>query len=1048
MTDITATGEEPTADEALRESDSRYRSLYCMMRLMCDNVPDLIWAKDLDGTYIFVNKAMCETLLNASDVKEPIGKNYMFFEEREIQSHPDEPHWYDFSKACRDSDKIVIESRKAGRFEESGTVKGEFLCLDVLKAPFWDNHGEMIGTVGCARDITREKIREAERDVLAESLRESETKYRSLFDSANDGIFVLRGGRFVECNRKSLEIFGREREAIIGLAPFGLSPEFQPDGSPSREKALSILSEAVEGKEQLFEWQHSRGDGTVFDAEVSITRLEPGPDPLLLAVVREVTERKRGEAALRSSEQMLKRILHALPVGIGLSRNRKMLWSNDAWAHMFGLADSSESVDRHVRDLFLSVEDYLRVVEPLCSHLETGVINALDAQVKKEDGTPFHAHVRTTALDPTDLNAGVITVISDISERKAAEAALEKSKAMLHGILHAAQTGIGIVSDRYFRWTNRKISQMTGYTTDELCGRSARILYASDEEFDRVGKIKYREGNEKGISQVETKWKRKDGTIIDVLVSSAPVLPGDMSQGVVFTAMDITAMNKSREAQSRLATAVEQAEEVIEITDVTGAIQYVNPAFERTTGYSKSEVIGKNPSILQSGEHGDAFYKRLWNTITKGKVWKGRFINRAKDGTILHEDAVISPVRDSKGRIVNFVAVKRDVTQELALQQQLLHAQKMEAIGILAGGIAHDFNNLLQVTSGFSELLLVDKDETHPEYKDLMKILRAARNGADLVQRLLTFSRKVEPAPVPLNINLQVRDVERLLRRTIPKMISIELDLAEDVSSVFADPTQMEQLLMNLALNARDAMPEGGRLRMVTRNVTLDKDFCASYVGVKPGDYVALTVSDTGHGMDKETLNHIFEPFYTTKELGRGTGLGLAMVYGIVKQHEGLIVCQSTTGEGTSFHVYLPVIQAAVETTFYMAQELPAFGTETVLLVDDDTSVRELGRRFLEKAGYTVLLAEDGTQALTVFGKERERIALVILDLIMPGMGGMECLRELMKIDSLAKVIVASGHADDESREQAQALGARGFVRKPYIGASLLQQVRGVLDMT
>jgi PAS domain S-box-containing protein len=545
---------------------------------------------------------------------------------------------------------------------------------------------------------------------------------------------------------------------------------------------------------------------------------------------------------------------------------------------------------------------------------------------------------------------------------------------------------------------------------------------------------------------VETSWRRKDGGIIDVLLSTAPIVPGDLSQGVVFTALDITAMKKSREAQTRLATAVEQAEEIIEITDVTGAIQYVNPAFERTTGFSQSEVIGRNPNILQSGEHGEAFYQDLWATIKGGKVWKGRFINRTKDGAILHEDAVISPVRDSRGSIVNFVAVKRDVTQELALQQQLLHAQKMEAIGILAGGIAHDFNNLLQVTSGFSELLLAGKDESDPEYKDLMKILRAARNGADLVQRLLTFSRKVEPAPVPLNLNRQVHDVERLLRRTIPKMIAIELDLSDDVSNIFADPTQMEQLLMNLALNARDAMPEGGILRMVTRNVTLDRDFCSSYVGVKPGQYVALTVSDTGHGMDAETLNHIFEPFYTTKELGRGTGLGLAMVYGIVKQHDGLIVCQSSTGEGTSFHVYLPTVEAAVETTAYLTQELPAFGSETLLVVDDETAVRELGRRFLEKAGYSVLTAADGNEALTMFRKERERIALVVLDLIMPGMGGMECLRELIKIDPAAKVLVASGHADDQSREQAFQLGARAFVRKPYVMTSLLQQVRRALD--
>jgi len=255
---------------------------------------------------------------------------------------------------------------------------------------------------------------------------------------------------------------------------------------------------------------------------------------------------------------------------------------------------------------------------------------------------------------------------------------------------------------------------------------------------------------------------------------------------------------------------------------------------------------------------------------------------------------------------MNFVAVKRDITEQLALSRQLLQAQKMEAIGTLAGGIAHDFNNLLQVTLGYSELLLAEKREDDPEYADLSKILQSARSGAELVQRLLTFSRKVEPKPVPLNLNRRILQVEKLLRRTIPKMIHIQLDLSDDLADINADPTQMEQVLMNLAVNARDAMPDGGKLAISTRNVSLDEEYCRVRAGAKPGEYVLLTVSDTGYGMDKATIDHIFEPFYTTKELGRGTGLGLAMVYGIVKQHGGYISCYSEVEHGTTFNVYFP----------------------------------------------------------------------------------------------------------------------------------------------
>ena len=289
---------------------------------------------------------------------------------------------------------------------------------------------------------------------------------------------------------------------------------------------------------------------------------------------------------------------------------------------------------------------------------------------------------------------------------------------------------------------------------------------------------------------------------------------------------DITERKRAESALKRLATAVEQAAEAIVVADCKGNIQYVNPAFEKITEYAREEVIGQNPRILKSGEHDAIFYKDLWDTITSGEVWSGRIVNKKKDGTLYHEELTISPVRESSGKIVNFVALKRDITDHLQLYRQLVQAQKMEAIGTLAGGVAHDFNNLLQVMLGYSELLISDKNKQDPEFADLQKIFHAARSGADLVQRLLTFSRKVEYKPIPMNINRQIVQVEKLLRRTIPKMIDIHLDLSEDISEINADPTQIEQILMNLSVNARDAMPHKGRLTIATKNTTLDEDYC------------------------------------------------------------------------------------------------------------------------------------------------------------------------------------------------------------------------------
>jgi two-component system, cell cycle sensor histidine kinase and response regulator CckA len=343
-------------------------------------------------------------------------------------------------------------------------------------------------------------------------------------------------------------------------------------------------------------------------------------------------------------------------------------------------------------------------------------------------------------------------------------------------------------------------------------------------------------------------------------------------------------------------------------------------------------------------------------------------------------------------------------------------------------------------------LLLQDKTAEDPEYADLQKIFHAAGSGAELVQRMLTFSRKVEPKPVPLDLNRQITQVEKLLRRAIPKMIDIQMDLSDDLAEINADPAQIEQVLMNLTVNARDAVSESGRITLETRNITLDEEYCRVHVGVGPGEYVLLQVSDTGHGMDKATIEHIFEPFFTTKELGRGTGLGLAIVYGIVKQHEGHITCESAVGKGTTFNVFLPAIEPRLEPDPEGSGEFPAFGAETVLLVDDEDFVRDLGERILSRGGYTVLTAADGRDACVLFKQNRDRIALVILDLIMPEMGGQECLRELLKIDPQVKILIASGYSAGTSAGETIESGAKGFVDKPFRMKELLRQVRKALD--
>ena len=333
-----------------------------------------------------------------------------------------------------------------------------------------------------------------------------------------------------------------------------------------------------------------------------------------------------------------------------------------------------------------------------------------------------------------------------------------------------------------------------------------------------------------------------------------------------------------------------------------------------------------------------------------------------------------------------------------------------------------------------------------PSYADLQKIHQAARNGADLVKRILAFSRKAEINPRPVNLNHEIERIQHLLTRTISKMIEIKLVLSDEPAIVHVDPTQLEQIVLNLAVNAQDAMPDGGILTFETTHVTLDEEYCGLHVGAKPGDYVMLSVSDTGHGMDHETLNHIFEPFYTTKETGKGTGLGLAMVYGIVKQHGGYIIGYSEPGMGTTFKIYLPVIPTETKPETPTEKLILPRGTETVLLVDDEEMLRDLGKRILERSGYTVLTAANGKEALNLYGKQRGEISLVILDLIMPEMGGRQCLEELLKIDPQVRVLIASGYSAVGETKKTIESGAMGFVGKPYDMRQMLQAVRQALD--
>lgn len=593
-------------------------------------------------------------------------------------------------------------------------------------------------------------------------------------------------------------------------------------------------------------------------------------------------------------------------------------------------------------------------------------------------------------------------------------------------------------------YVNSRLTELTGYTFKECQGQTPRI-FKSDQTPATVHQELWRTIRQGGTWRGELVNRKKNGELHTELVVVTPVRDSeDRMSHFVAVKEDVT-WRKQSEAQLQIqGAALAAAANVIVITDKNGTIEWVNDSFCRATGYTREEAIGQNPRVLKSGHHPREFYESMWKTILSGEVWHGEIHNLRKDGTPFEEDVTITPVRGAGGSIEHYVAIKQDITERKALERRYLRAQRMESVGMLAGGIAHDLNNVLSPISMGLEVL---RESNIPDdcRRMLDSMLNSVQRGASIVKQVLTFARGTDGEKSCVQLRHLIRDIRQMCEETFPRNIRMQSDVVADLWMVMADPTQIHQVLLNLSVNARDAMPDGGLLTFSAQNVNLTQMLAQEIQEAKPGRYVLLKVGDTGLGMPPEVQNHLFEPFFTTKPQGQGTGLGLATVLGIVRSHGGFIDLHSEVGKGTEFKIYLPADPAGVAAEKPAADALPLGHGEIILLVDDEPGILSVAKIMLEKCGYKTLAAKDGAEAVGLYALRKNEIALVLTDIMMPMMDGVALVHALRKINPQVRVITMSGLSNQPGQPDRiaglQSQGVRRHLSKPFTQQALLNSV-------
>ena len=1006
---------------AMELNQSEERQL--LLSTAIEQAPASVVITDTEGRIEYVNPAFTE--ITGFTPEEVLGKNPRLLKSGQ-HDRPFYQNLWNTIVAGKSWHGEIVNRRKDGSlYMEDGSI-----------TPVRSGDGQIVRFVSIRQDVTA-------RHQMEQDLRESEERYRLVVEHIHDALITDDlAGKITFANDQFLALFGFEREQLphLKLEDY-IAPEWREQLRERHDRR--IRGETVPTH---FECEGLRQDGGRLWVEVDVTPLSDGDGQVIgtQSAIRDISDRKRAEKLISDALSYAQTILDTSPVGIiTYKASGEAVDANRASAQLVGASIEHVKAQnfRHLK-----------------SWQESGLLALAEAALAS--GKPTEGELRMTTTFGKQLwvrgyfvpftyndESHLLALFEDVAERKQAEESLRLFRMLVDQANDIIQV-VDLETMRLLDVNDRACSSL-GYTREELLSMH---VYDIDPTVNQSRRATVDDQLRKsGSAVIQGLQRRKDGSTFPAEISLQCI---QLDRGYVICAVrDVTERKQSEralvQAEEKYRRIFEDA--VVGIFQVTpeGRLLDANPAMARMHGYDSPQQLMAEISDVGRQVFGNPgeFQEMLLALEENDAVRNVEVQIRTRDGGKKWLLANARAIRGADGRVVRHEGTVQDITERRVLEEQLRMAQRLDAVGRLAGGVAHDFNNMLGVIIGYSELLEDAQGLTEVQNKQVKEIKKTADRAAATTRQLLAFSRKQILQPRVLNLNELAAAVGKLLRRLIGENVELVINAASDLGRVKADPSQMEQVIMNLAINARDAMPQGGKLVIETANADLDGDYAAGHPPVQPGPYVMLAVSDTGCGMDAETKAHIFEPFFTTKELGKGTGLGLSIVYGVVKQSNGYILAYSEPGQGTTFKIYLPRVEESPDTMASRAPKLLLVGgTETILLVEDESSLRSIARAFLEGKGYTILEAQSGQEAVEIARQHRGQIHLLLTDVIMPGMSGRELAEALAGSRAGIKLLYMSGYTDELVKQHGILNPGLQLLEKPFTRESLLSRVRAVLD--